>query len=105
MVFSISIYSTACLNHVPNSIIIVNSQDDVKLVKASDSHIVHMSSPKKLQANRKALMWLKENPPNQESIIIATYYMTVLNEIRNGGLPDDWHMVDWEDVYSSITFM
>ncbi len=76
----------------------VTYQDDV-----SGSHIVHTSSTRmELEAIKKALLWLKETPPNCSSIIIAMDSIVVLTRIRNGWLLDGWHMNDSEGVYASM---
>ncbi len=65
----------------------------------SGSHIVQTSSIRmELEAIRQVLLWLKEIPPNSSRITIATDIMAVLTRIRNGWMPDGWHMDDSECV-------
>ncbi len=58
-----------------------------------------------LEAIIQALLCLLETPPNYNSIVIATVSMAVLVRIRNGWLPDGWHMDDIDCVCSRISFM
>ncbi len=68
-------------------------QNDVKLAEASGSYKMNTSSTRmELEAIRQAVLWLKETPPNCNSITSATGSMAVLTRIRKSWWLDSWHM-------------